>query len=90
MAALVYIIERTPLRQCAATSGQADPHVTFTPKTRLAGMLLAGALLLGGCEPLFEPEEWGNVPLLWRTPYEHDYWFDGTPAIEGDRVFGGI
>lgn len=30
------------------------------------------------------------MPRLWRTPYTHDYWFDGEPAVEGERVFGGI
>lgn len=48
------------------------------------------ALLLASCESLVEPEEWGRVPQLWRTPYTHDYWFDGQPAAEGERVFGGI
>jgi outer membrane protein assembly factor BamB len=52
--------------------------------------LLAAALLLAGCDELLQPDQWGSVPLLWRTPYSHDYWFDGVPAVEGERVFGGI
>ncbi|HEX8674790.1 MAG TPA: PQQ-binding-like beta-propeller repeat protein [Longimicrobium sp.] len=52
--------------------------------------LLAAVCLLGGCDSVLRPEEWGNVQQLWRTPYSHDYWFDGIPAVEGERVFGGI
>lgn len=62
----------------------------FSTKARRTGILVGAALLTAACDTILTPDEWGDVPRLWRTAYEHDYSFNGVPAVEGERVFGGI
>jgi outer membrane protein assembly factor BamB len=65
-------------------------NVKSSTNARGGTVLLVAALLLAARETIFTPEEWGDVPRLWRTAYAHDYSFSGVPAVEGARVFGGI